>query len=89
MAPKTGAAGDVAGKAKKAKADKSVVLNVSEYIDREEDLLFERVAIDKELERGQVRPVDETRVKQLADYYVVNPPRVIEVTTWEDPGVCP
>ena len=87
MAPKAGAGGEVAPKVKKDKKEKSVVINVSDYIDHEDDLPFESFAIDKERKRGQTRPVEEKRVRQLKDYYLENPPRIIEVSTWEDPGI--
>ena len=64
-------------------------VNVSDCIDHEDDSSFERIAIDKELERVQTRPVDEMRVGTPAEYYLVNPPRVIEVITWENPAVVP
>ena len=66
---------------------KSATLAVADYIEREEEVALEKMEVDKELQKGQVRPVDDVRVKQLKEDYEANPPRMLEATTWEDPGM--
>ena len=75
-------------KPKAKKASKSATLAVADYIEREEEVALEKMEVDKDLQKGQVRPVDEVRVKGLKEDYEANPPRMLEATTWEDPGVC-
>ena len=62
---------------------------MSKYIEKVEDVQFEDLIVDTQLRMGQTRPVDEQHVQALVQEFEVNPPHMLELTTWLDQSVLP
>lgn len=66
------------------------VFNVSQYIEKEEVISFDKLKIDplKPNEQyGQVRPIEEDHVQELMLDFASNPPSQIALTVWNNVGM--
>jgi hypothetical protein len=81
---KTGASGK---KRPDEGAWKRPLFNASEYIYQQGTLTYDNLFLDLYGEAGNPRPLDHGHVQELADALLANPPKEINLTTWENRGV--
>ena len=65
-----------------------VFFDVSEHVDPEElDIKYDKLALDLNLQYGQVRPLDATHYEKQVEDFLSNPPSRLDLTVWKHPGV--
>lgn len=71
---------------KKEKSEPAEQFSISHFIERTEYLDAEDIKIDRELTKGQVRPISESNVKDLEEFYAINEPDELMLTVSQDRG---
>ena len=65
------------------------VFKLSDHVEAIEQLPWDEMMLDTRLDKGQVRPVEQSHVNNLVAHYDINEPYELELTVHLDQGMHP